>query len=69
MKFAPADGRIDPGLDPDGTATWIIALIASVLTSAATSPGFHPADQLPTLRLILTRFLQAKPHGSYRSRR
>ncbi|MFD3568010.1 TetR/AcrR family transcriptional regulator [Streptomyces sp. NPDC058667] len=64
LRRAAADGRIDPGLDPAGTATWVMALIASVFTSAATSPGFHPADQLPTLRLILTRFLQAKPHSA-----
>ncbi|RMI43724.1 TetR/AcrR family transcriptional regulator [Streptomyces triticirhizae] len=64
LTRAAADGRIDPGLDPDSTATWIMALIASVFTSAATSPGFDPAEQLPTLRLILTRFLEAKPRGS-----
>ncbi|OEJ35185.1 TetR/AcrR family transcriptional regulator [Streptomyces subrutilus] len=64
LTRAAAGGRIDPGLNPDSTATWITALIASVFTSAATSPGFDPADQLPTLRLILTRFLQAKPHNS-----
>ncbi|MCQ6553883.1 TetR/AcrR family transcriptional regulator [Streptomyces sp. C10-9-1] len=64
LTRAADDGLIDPELDPDSTATWITALIASVYTSAATSPGFDPADQLPTLRLILTRYLQAKPHSS-----
>ncbi|MFD3875735.1 TetR/AcrR family transcriptional regulator [Streptomyces sp. NPDC058623] len=64
LTRAAAGGRIDPGLNPDSTATWITALIASVFTSAATTPSFDPADQLPTLRLILTRFLQAKPHSS-----
>ncbi|KAB8167917.1 TetR family transcriptional regulator [Streptomyces sp. 3MP-14] len=64
LTRAAASGRIDPGLDPDSTATWIMALIASVFTSAATSPGFDPAEELPTLRLILTRFLEARPRGS-----
>ncbi|MFJ8924639.1 TetR/AcrR family transcriptional regulator [Streptomyces sp. NPDC102415] len=64
LTRAADDGLIDPELDPDSTATWITALIASVYTSAATSPGFDPADQLPTLRLILTRYLQAKPHSA-----
>ncbi|MEU2680503.1 TetR/AcrR family transcriptional regulator [Streptomyces sp. NPDC007107] len=64
LTRAAADGLIDPELDPESTATWITALIASVYTSAATSPGFDPADQLPTLRLILTRYLQAKPHSA-----
>ncbi|WAX82174.1 hypothetical protein [Streptomyces sp. KMM 9044] len=33
-----------------------MALIAALYTSAATDPAFAPADQLPTLRLILHRF-------------
>ncbi|MGV9245496.1 TetR/AcrR family transcriptional regulator [Streptomyces sp. NPDC003710] len=60
LSKAADAGRIDPGLDPNGTATWVLALIASLYTSAATSPGFNPAEQLPTLRLILQRFLQAE---------
>ncbi|MFF5447272.1 TetR/AcrR family transcriptional regulator [Streptomyces sp. NPDC012888] len=63
LTRAAASGRIDPGLDPDSTAVWITALIASVYTSAATNPGFDPPDQLPTLRLILARFLEAKPQN------
>jgi hypothetical protein len=35
-----------------------MALIAALYTSAATDPSFGPADQLPTLRLILHRFLR-----------
>ncbi|MEV5985206.1 TetR/AcrR family transcriptional regulator [Streptomyces sp. NPDC052051] len=52
-------GRIDPGLDPNDTATWVLALIATLYTSAATTPGFDPTAQLATLHLILRRFLQA----------
>ncbi|MEW1638125.1 TetR/AcrR family transcriptional regulator [Streptomyces sp. NPDC093801] len=60
LTRAAATGRIDPGLDPDDTATWVLALIASLYTSAATDPSFHPAEQLPTLHLILHRFLRAR---------
>ncbi|KIF04012.1 TetR family transcriptional regulator [Streptomyces sp. RSD-27] len=59
LTRAAAAGLIDPGLDPDDTATWVLALVAALYTSAATDPSFHPADQLPTLRLILSRFLRA----------
>ncbi|MFI9045986.1 TetR/AcrR family transcriptional regulator [Streptomyces sp. NPDC053427] len=58
LKRAAASGRIDSALDPDDAAAWVMALIAALYTSAATDPSFSPADQLPTLRLILQRFLQ-----------
>ncbi|MEV7547646.1 TetR/AcrR family transcriptional regulator [Streptomyces sp. NPDC089915] len=61
LTRAAAAGRIDPGLDPEDTATWVLALIASLYTSAATDPSFRPAEQLPTLHLILHRYLQARP--------
>jgi AcrR family transcriptional regulator len=64
LRRAAEAGQIDPALDPDGTAAWIMALIAALYTSAATDPAFAPADQLPTLRLILHRFL--RPHASGR---
>ncbi|GAA0460408.1 TetR/AcrR family transcriptional regulator [Streptomyces stramineus] len=58
LRNAAAAGRIDPSLDADGTAAWVMALIATLYTSAATDPSFEPAEQLPTLRLILHRFLR-----------
>lgn len=58
LQNAAAAGQIDTALDPDDTAAWIMALIAALYTSAATDPSFSPADQLPTLRLILRRFLR-----------
>ncbi|MER5969193.1 TetR/AcrR family transcriptional regulator [Streptomyces sp. NPDC002055] len=61
LRNAAAAGLIDPGLDPDDTAAWVMALIAALYTSAATDPSFRPADQLPTLRLIIQRFL--RPDG------
>ncbi|MFC1230467.1 TetR/AcrR family transcriptional regulator [Streptomyces prasinus] len=62
LHNAAAAGQIDPALDPDGTAAWVMALIAALYTSAATDPSFSPADQLPTLRLILHRFLRPNTH-------
>ncbi|MFD3805995.1 TetR/AcrR family transcriptional regulator [Streptomyces sp. NPDC058611] len=62
LHNAAAAGQIDPALDPDNTAAWVMALIASLYTSAATDPTFSPADQLPTLRLILHRFLRPNTH-------
>ncbi|MFG2140157.1 TetR/AcrR family transcriptional regulator [Streptomyces sp. NPDC048650] len=58
LRNAAAAGQIDPHLDPDDTASWVMALIAALYTSAATDPSFSPAEQLPTLRLILQRFLR-----------
>lgn len=58
LRNAAASGRIDPALDPDDTAAWVMALIAALYTSAATDPSFRPAEQLPTLHLILHRFLR-----------
>ncbi|MGQ4714128.1 TetR/AcrR family transcriptional regulator [Streptomyces anulatus] len=57
---AAAAGRIDPELDLDATASWVMTLIASLYTGAATDPTFKPAEQLPTLRLILTRYLRGE---------
>lgn len=59
IRKAAATGQIDPGLDPDGAASWVTAMIASLYTGAAGDPAFKPAEQLPTLRLILRRFLRA----------
>ncbi|MGW3954084.1 TetR/AcrR family transcriptional regulator [Streptomyces sp. NPDC004752] len=61
---ATAVGQIDPGLKPDDTASWVLALIASLYTSAATDPSFAPAEQLPTLKLILHRFLRTDSPGA-----
>ncbi|MEQ6027956.1 helix-turn-helix domain-containing protein [Streptomyces salinarius] len=58
LQKAAAAGQIDTALDPDSTAAWIMALIAALYTSTATDPSFNPAEQLPTLRLILQRFLR-----------
>jgi hypothetical protein len=58
LRSAAAAGQIDPALDLDDAAAWLMALIAALYTSAATDPSFSPAAQLPTLRLIIQRFLR-----------
>ncbi len=60
LRRAAAAGVIDPALDPDATASWVVTLTAALYTGAATDPAFKPAEQLPTLRLILTRYLRAE---------
>ncbi|MGW3010129.1 TetR/AcrR family transcriptional regulator [Streptomyces sp. NPDC001219] len=60
LTRAAAAGQIDPELDPRDTASWVMALIASMYTSATTEPSFDPAGQLPTLLLILQRFLRGE---------
>ncbi len=65
LRNAAAAGQIDPALDPDDAAAWVMALVAALYTSAATDPSFDPARQLPTLRLILQRFLRpGSPQGA-----
>ncbi|MER6049832.1 TetR/AcrR family transcriptional regulator [Streptomyces sp. NPDC001793] len=61
LTKAAAAGQIDSTLDPHATASWVLALVASLYTGAAGDPSFEPAEQLPLLRLILQRFLQAPP--------
>ncbi|MEU6665972.1 helix-turn-helix domain-containing protein [Streptomyces sp. NPDC046727] len=58
LRNSAAAGHVDAALDLDSTAAWIMALIAALYTSAATDPSFDPAGQLPTLRLIIERFLR-----------
>lgn len=52
-------GQIDPGLDIGHAASWVMALVGGLYVRAATTDGFDPRAQLPTLRLLLTRFLRS----------
>lgn len=58
LTKAARAGQIDPALDPEDTASWIMALIGSLFLQAATSTRFDPARQLSMLRLMLQRFLR-----------
>ncbi|MFE3202438.1 TetR/AcrR family transcriptional regulator [Embleya sp. NPDC059237] len=61
LRRAAAAGRIDNTLDPRGAATWVAAQIDALFARVATDPDFAPRDEAPMLRLLLTRFLSAKP--------
>ncbi|MDX6739350.1 TetR/AcrR family transcriptional regulator [Actinocorallia sp. A-T 12471] len=58
LKRTASASLTDPSLEPESTATWIQALIGTLYTSAATDPSFDPAVELPTLHLIITRYLR-----------
>lgn len=51
------DGTVDPALDPDDTARWLLAIVDAVYLNA------HPAhDPRPALRRTVTRYLTPPPH-------
>lgn len=62
VRRAIARGQIDAGLDPDSTATWIMALVDGVFSRLSIDPDFKPLEQAPMLRLIVERFL--RPGGA-----
>jgi AcrR family transcriptional regulator len=51
-------GRIDPGLDPATTATWLAALVDGLFNRVAVDAGFAPERERETLRLVLDRLLR-----------
>jgi AcrR family transcriptional regulator len=52
--------QIDSSLDPAMIASWIMLLIDGVFSRIVTEPEFKPREQLPTLRLMLSRFVKAR---------
>ncbi len=55
---ATGAGRIDPGLDPDTTATWLATLVDGLFNRVAVDAGFAPKREREALRLVLTRLLR-----------
>jgi TetR/AcrR family transcriptional regulator, repressor for uid operon len=49
--------QIDRQLDPDLTATWLIAMLDGAIGRAVMDPAFDPQTHAPMLRLLITRFL------------
>lgn len=49
---------VDPALDVDEAAAWIMALVGAIYLHAATDERFDPARQLPHLRRTVQRFIQ-----------
>lgn len=54
-------GQVDSSIPPATAATWIMGLIDAMYTRAGIDPAFVPLEQLSTVRLILSRFLQVDP--------
>jgi hypothetical protein len=54
-------GVIDPALDAEHAASWVTAIVGVVYLRAALDDHFDPAEQMPTFRLLLERFLRYRP--------
>lgn len=61
LQRAAAQGQIDDTLDSTMVATWITGLVDTLFTKATIDRDFAPLEQVPTLHLMLTRFLHADP--------
>lgn len=64
LRRAAQQGQIDSSIEPDTAATWVQGLVDALYTRAGVDSEFAPAEQLGTLRLILTRFLRAEPRST-----
>lgn len=60
LKRAARLKQIDDSLDPATIASWIMLLIDGIFSRIVTEPEFAPLEQLPTLRLLLSRFVRAE---------
>jgi AcrR family transcriptional regulator len=58
LRRAAEAGTLDPALDVDETAAWIMALVGSVYLNAATREGFDVVRQLSLLRLTVERLVR-----------
>lgn len=58
LTRAAQAGAIDPTLDIDDTAAWIMAIVGALYLHAATDEHFDAARHLPTLRRTVRRLLQ-----------
>jgi AcrR family transcriptional regulator len=61
LTRAAEAGLIDPGLDAEHTASWVMTIVGVLYLRAALDESFDPAEQMPTLRLLLERFLRHEP--------
>lgn len=58
LARAAQAGAIDPALDLDRTAAWIMAIVGAVYLHAATDERVDPARHLPDLRRTVHRFVR-----------
>ncbi|MGO4838125.1 TetR/AcrR family transcriptional regulator, partial [Rhizobiaceae sp. 2RAB30] len=59
LRRAAQAGQIDPALDPETAANWIMVLIEGVFVRASADSGFQAVDHRGTLRRIIFRYLNA----------
>ncbi len=59
LRRAAHAGQIDPALDPETAANWIMVLIEGVFVRASADSGFQAVDHRGTLRRIIIRYLKA----------
>lgn len=57
LARAAALGQTDGSVDPDTAARWLSVVLDGVFLRLAGDPGFKPADHLPALTLLVSRFL------------
>lgn len=60
MRRGVAAGQIDPALDVESCAVWLISLLEGAMGRAAVDPAFHPKHYLATLRELIARFLRPR---------
>ncbi|WP_410660176.1 TetR/AcrR family transcriptional regulator [Amycolatopsis sp. lyj-112] len=51
-------GRIDPGLEPETVASWLVALVDAPLSRVILDPDLDTAAELAVMKVVLTRFLR-----------
>lgn len=57
LKRAAELGQTDGSVEPATGAQWVAVILDGVFLRLAGEPSFRPAEQLPTLTLLVSRFL------------
>lgn len=61
LERGMAAGQVDPQLDPDKAAVWLVALTEGAIARVVLEPGFKAREHQPMLRQIIRRFLRPQP--------
>ncbi|WP_176331065.1 TetR/AcrR family transcriptional regulator [Burkholderia vietnamiensis] len=57
LKRGIANGQIDPSIQPETAATWLVALADGTVSRAQIDPDFSAYDHAPMLVRLIRRFL------------
>ena len=63
LRAATARGQVDPGLDADLAASWVVSLVDALYFRAG-EPGFDVDRERAVLRVLVLRFLRAGEPGA-----